>query len=1541
MITIKGNGFGISKKIGDNIFQTYNNTKRRGSIRIHYPIAYYLKIYYFTYIIIRGQKQTNQMRGFKNFLSQTRFTFVICVFLFFACAQKNTDSPVAADKSNSFKLPDIIPVKDPILVKLDTCPTPLTVIIPEKKADSFVLKTKDFTKVIHSPKVIPANLYVPLKTYKTSDGLPLNTVLSSFVDSKGNLWIGTGGSGVSRYDGKSFMTYSVSHGLPANNIYDILEDTKGNIWFATFSGISRYNGKSFTNYSTDQGLSNNSISSILQDKNGTIWVGTRNGLSKLPYGTTDFTNYSIADGLSSNNISCLFEDKYGAIWIGTSGGGLNRYDGKTFINYTTAQGLADNIVSSIAEDKNQNLCIGTQKGISFYNGKSFTNYTTTQGLAGNDVTSILKDKNGNLWFGTATGASLYNDNPLSDNTPIFTNYTTLNGLPNNRITSMAEDKSNNIWFTSTNGVFRLDRDWRFLPGHKASLSSYLLANDVVNNSVTSFLEDSKKNLWFGTLGAGVYRLSKDEKTFTTYTTAQGLPNDDVRNIVEDRKGNLWFVTTKGIARLDKEWKTFTTYTTKQGLANEIGTSMVEDSSGNLWFGTRGGGVSMLDKEWKTFTSYTTMQGLAHNIVRNLMEDKKGNLWFGTLGGGLSRLDKGHKYFTNYTTNNGLITDYVWNVFVDNNENIWLATEVGLIRFDGNTFSTYTTNQGLGDNGIGDILLNKNGRLWIATNSGISVLKGFDHIAKKEDSDSYLPASNPLSNLELSSSYNPDFEKYNVKTGYPINDINMNGMFMTKDRIIWAGTSDKLVRVDYNSLYKNPDPPNVVIQGLKINNESISWYDLKEDNENTDSLSSSPNITEEIHVFGKVLDEVVRNDMRRKFRTIEFDSITAFFPLPIHLVLPYQYNTLTFDFAAIEPAKPQLVKYQYMLEGYNTDWNPTTSQTRATFGNIFEGSYTFKLKAQSPDGVWSEPILYTFKLLPPWHRTWWAYAGYVLLAMVLLWLFAQWRSRQLRHKNLALETLIGERTEEIRKKNELLGHQTEKLKEMDTMKTHFFANISHEFRTPLTLIKGPIEKLEEEHQNNISTPNIKMIRRNANRLLNLVNQLLDLSKLDSGKLQLDLAEGDVFKCLRAAASAFSSQAASRNMDYQIKISSISLWAAFDRDKLEKIVYNLLGNSFKFTEDGDKVHISANHSGGRLQLVVSDSGQGIEKDKLPHIFDRFFQVDDSYTKQKSGSGIGLALTKELVGLMNGEIYVESEPEKGSIFKVMLPLEEIKSHKTEKRTVSPALAYYAEDEETKEPVTESKEVKLLIIEDNNDMRHFIKEQLEQDYQVLEAVNGKDGLQKANELVPDLIITDLMMPQMDGITLCKNLKTSIGTSHIPVIMLTARAGIENKLEGLETGADDYLTKPFSAKELQVRVKNLIEQRQQLRELYSRGISLDPKEITVTSLDERFLMEVLALLEENYNDPDFGVPEMQKGIGMSKTQLHLKLKALTDHPPGELLRNFRLKRASQLLSQTGENISQIAYAVGFNTLPYFTKCFKELYGITPSAFIQKSKSGS
>ena len=499
----------------------------------------------------------------------------------------------------------------------------------------------------------------------------------------------------------------------------------------------------------------------------------------------------------------------------------------------------------------------------------------------------------------------------------------------------------------------------------------------------------------------------------------------------------------------------------------------------------------------------------------------------------------------------------------------------------------------------------------------------------------------------------------------------------------------------------------------------------------------------------------------------------------------------------------------------------------------------------------------------------------------------------------------------------------KLTEVDKMKSHFFASVSHEFRTPLSLIKGPIEQFLQHPEKPLTTDKAQVIHRNSNRLLQLVNQLLDLSKMDSGNLRMENRDGDLYKFLAVVCSSFDSYAQQRGVVYTKHFDHTALPASFDHDKFEKIVYNLLSNAFKFTQRSGSVTFTCKHKDHELEMEVSDTGQGIALAHLPHIFDRFYQVTDQDSAFE-GTGIGLSLVKELVSLMEGNIDVTSQPGNGTKFTVSLPIVVISAdiNNSENEIAEPNVSH-----ET-----------ILIIEDNTDMRNFIRQQLEDEYRIVEAADGADGLNVARREIPDLIISDIMMPGMDGIALCEAVKRDERTSHIPLIMLTAVGGYESKIEGLQTGADDYLTKPFYSQELLVRVKNLITQRQQLRKKFGQQVVLQPKNITISNVDQLFLERVENAIEKYLSDPEFGVPQLQEALSMSKTQFHRKMKALTDQAPGEFLRNYRLKRAAQLLEQNGGSVTEIAFSVGFGSLSYFTRSFKDLFGASPSEYSQMQK---
>ncbi len=969
-----------------------------------------------------------------------RFCALLLVFVFCFLSCENKRKSDKKKKEDFYTPPKIVTVANPLVTLLDTCFKPAVLVPSEKGNVIYTIQTKDVGQTITVGA--PVTKYLPMgeaggftfmQNFNTEQGLALSSIACGYRDKVGNLWFGTYGGGVSRYDGKSFTNFTIAQGLAGNIVRSIVEDKKGNLWFGTTGGgVSKYdgqffetfttaqglvnnkvscimedktgnlwfgtsngiskldpcfgaikNGCRFTNYTTTQGVVCNDVSSIIEDKKGNIWFGTSNGISKYNSGTKLFTNFTSA-GTIHPNVSCIIEDKMGNIWFGTYGSGLCKYDGKLFTNFSIAQGLLSPSVNSIMEDGEGNLWFGTYGGgVSRYDGKSFTNFTTAEGLANNTVFSITNDKMGDIWFGTyGGGLSKYDGKSV-------TSFSPAQGLVSDKVWSITEDRKGNLWFATSSGISE------YIPNNTGtgspSFTNY--SSDILTANVRGGIEDKMGNLWFGiSSGASKY----DGKSFTYYSTAQGMINNGVYSIIEDKKGNIWFGTNGGgIVKYDgnrveaiergenipqdelkklngKLAKSFTNYTTAHGLVNNSVKCIAEDKKGNIWFGTKGSGVSRYDGT--SFVNYTTAQGLANNTIYAIKEDRMGNLWFATAGGGISKLVKSDtgrnlskKIFINYTTIQGLASDVVYAIVEDSLNNI----------------------------------------LWFGTNLGISGLH--------------------LNTLSLGEG-NIKFENFNNHTGYPIKDINTGSMYMDSKGILWAGTGDKLVRFDYKEVNKSTEPPVAFIQSLKIQEEKICWNTLKsalfgKQNNREDSLAT---INEEATIFNHVLTDAQRNEMHEKFADIKFDSIRNFYPVPENLVLPYTHNNITFDYGAIETGKPQLVRYQYFLAGYDNRWGPVTDKSTATFGNIYEGTYTFKLKAQSPDGIWSEPILYTFRVLPPWYRTWWMYCSYVFVVSIAGALFFRWRTAALRKEKEILERTVTERTKEVVEQKELIEEKQKEI-----------------------------------------------------------------------------------------------------------------------------------------------------------------------------------------------------------------------------------------------------------------------------------------------------------------------------------------------------------------------------------------------------------------------------------------------------------------------------------------------------------------------------------
>lgn len=1394
------------------------------------------------------------------------------------------------------------------------------------------------------PARIPAGFFITMQNFNTEDGLPLSSILCGFKDKAGNLWFGTSGNGISKYDGKRFTNYNASHGLIHNLIFSITEDSQGNIWFGTYGGVSIYNGIYFENLTIEQGLADNNVNHVLEDKSGNIWISTFNGLSRYnangnENGMSLIHNYTIDHGIPGKYISGTLEDSKGNLWVAT-GNGICKYNAVAEINgkqpfedFSGATGLEGQHVYCITEDDEGLIWLGTGEGLVRYDpaaeatGEPATRFfTIADGLISKRIRCMFDDRKGSLWLGTDEGLSELRKEDFS-----FVNYTTLQGLPNNAITSFTEDNAGSIWLgTLVGGLGRY--------GGK-SVVEFAEKQGLQVKIVYAVAEDREGNLWLGGNEGGLAKfeissqeaeakgLPAGENAFIHYTTSQGVTDQNIVTMLVDTSGKLWFGSADGLSTTDG--RSVLTYGAKQGLIDHNVVSLYEDSKGNIWIGTFEGGVSKFDG--KSFTKYNTEQGLVHNTVWDFLEDNTGVIWIATRGG-LSRFDG--ETFINFTTDQGLPDNKLSIVTEDNTGNLLIGSwggGVSIIRkswmdslsltdasqIEQNIFENYNTAHGLPNDVIYGIVEDHDGNIIIGTSYGLTILKG-----GLNDTRSQIAREG--------------VESFNQQTGYPIKDVSNNYSMIVDSRgFVWAGTGDKLVRFDYSKVLKNALPPHVFIRNVGINHEKISWHSLQAERGSESeafkwSRGMPAYVQNELNVFGKRLSENERTTLIHKFETIDFESVSAFHAIPEALVLPYTHNNISFEFAAVETTKPFLVAYQFMLEGIDKSWSALTNNTMTEYNDLGMGAYTFKLRARSPDGIWSDPVSYDFEVLPPWWLTWWATLSYLLLFFLVLFAIRRYElTRILLRNQLEIEKVT-----------------TDTLRKLDHLKSDFFANISHEFRTPLTLILGQIESVMTSATDTKVKERLRVANRNANRLLTLINELLDLSKLESGTMELAATSQNIVLFLKGLFFSFESFAAVKKIELGFVAETDQIPVCFDTDKMEKVFYNLLSNAFKFTPENGRITVSVTLEKGSLVVIrVKDTGTGISGDRLEHVFDRFYQVDGTSTRENEGSGIGLALAKELVELHKGKITVSSKENEGSEFVVTLPLDTNASEKQDSVESSSYSLQLEPAGQVSEPdgttdasdynVSGEREYRerILVVEDNSDVRNFIREKLEEKYRVIEARNGEEGIRKAQAEIPDLIISDVMMPKMDGYQFCKAIRADEKTSHIPIIMLTARADINDKIDGLETGVDVYLTKPFNVRELKANIRNLIQQRIQLRKQFSTSTVIRPSDVTTVSVDQAFLEKIVKTIETHFEDEQFSVENLAAHVNMSVSQLNRKLNALIDQPPGQLIRSLRLQRAADLLQNKAGTVSEICYKVGFSDNAYFSRAFKKQFGCSPSEY--------
>ena len=1007
-----------------------------------------------------------------------------------------------------------------------------------------------------------------------------------------------------------------------------------------------------------------------------------------------------------------------------------------------------------------------------------------------------------------------------------------------------------------------------------------------------------------------------------------LSFEDVDKFTEDRQGNLWIGTNGGgLIYFNRKTGKFTQYKHDPGnansLSNDIIVSLCIDHDQKLWVGTYFGGLDCFDG--KVFTHYKHNDKVAGSISDNrvwsILEDSSNRLWVGTFAGGVNIFDPSKKEFNNPFKQKGLTSPLVTAIFEDRDNNVWVCSYSGLdvILSKSGRVVHYTHNDSanslIADN-VNGITQDNRGLLWIATREGVSILNlkvnRFTSLTKVsglpdnnilnilEDNSGkiWLSTSNGLCRITLTpknDGFTFQFENFNETDGLQGREFNENAALKTRAGEIIFGGGHGFNIFDPLSIRPNSNKLKLVFTNFQLFNKNVK------PGEAIDGHS----------VLSRSISET--------------KSIT----------LNHNENVFTIEFAALNFFNAKL-KYQFMLEGFDNGWTTVDNTARkVTYTNLDGGDYTFKVRTVNLDDTRNtDSITLKIKVLPPFWKSTPGYIIYLIIISGILLFIRQMGVQKLRRK-FAVEQ---ERKE------------VERMYEVEKLKTKFLTNVSHEFRTPIALIMAPVDKMINQTTDTDKKLQLDMIKKNARRLLNLVNQLLDFRKMEAGETKLNIRTGDIIKFIKEIALSFTDIAVSKHIVFVFDTEIESLTADFDHDKVERILFNLLSNAFKFTPSGGHVSVLVSLVGGQseetgrsIEIKVIDTGIGIGQDKKERIFDRFFQNDVPGSIVNQGSGIGLAIAKEFVTMHKGKISVESDIGHGSCFTVHLPVSVTDGRSPDMSTGDNEFEKIAvANEVTSKNILKAGEKQtVLLIEDNDDFRFYLKDNLKEHFHIIEASNGKEGWQKALALHPDIIVSDISMPEMNGMDLCRKIKNDERTSHIPIILATAITGQEEELKGLKIGASDYMTKPFNFEVLLSKIKNLLQLRATFKKTYTRQLDFQLNEAEIPSADEKFMRDVIEHIEQNMLNPALSVNELSKHMGINRNTLYKRLLMITGKSPVEFIRLLRLKKAAHLLENGEMTIAEVSYQVGFNTPHYFTKSFKDEFNMLPSEFVlQNRKQG-
>ncbi|WP_017258092.1 hybrid sensor histidine kinase/response regulator transcription factor [Pedobacter arcticus] len=1316
----------------------------------------------------------------------------------------------------------------------------------------------------------------------------------------------------------SFDKLTVESGLSQSGVIAITQDSMGFMWFGTKNGPNRYDSKRFEIFKHDRKdstsiSSNQNVNSLLTDSKGDLWVGTQNGLNKYIPETKSFKRYfnipNDKSSLSNNTIRCLYEDKVGNLWIGTENG-LNRLNvngkfDRFFCQGSPGDGLVNKVIKAVFQASNGVVWVGTQFGLVALteknNSYSYKTYfhddADITSLSDNDIHTIIEDKERNLWIGTHFRGA----NQLKQGTSGFTHFTSENsGLVSNIIRKIIVDKHGKLWFGTLNGISIYD------PATKSFQNQTHNPEDpksLNQNSIYDIYEDRTGSVWVGTFygGVNVYHPNAiNFRVFKHYSYKSSLSSNIISVLTEDKFGNLWVGTeAEGLNHFNRKTGLFTNFSVEKG-KNSVSSNLIKaisiDSKENLWIAAYDGGVDYFDTRKNVFKHYNISDNKIASIKRitYILTDSQKRVWVGTKGRGLFLYNISTDSFNPLKTSTNkyhLPANNINCLYMDKENTLWVAADEGLffIKENAKSFVRVILNNSTYFNQVSFITQSFNGEmLFGGYNEGLVFYNPVNRKFKLYTTKDGLPSNTVAGIIEdnqnrvwvstdkgLALLKKGFIRVYDRNDGLPGNVFNYHSALKDSNGTLFFGGYNGLVSFNPADILDNKIAPKVVFTSLRLFNKEVP---VKEGNP---VLSKSLNKTEA-------------------------------------LVLNYQQNVFSIDFSALNFVKPKKNKYAYKLKGFERDWNEVEEPT-ATFTNLPDGKYTLLVKGSNNDGVYNDiPASLEIIIKPPFWRTWWAYLVYILAFLALLYLVMRF---------LLIRALL---------KREHNIHQ---------MKLDFFTNVSHEIRTPLTLILAPLEKIIQDTQNNFALKKqLLVIDKNAKRLMRLVNELMDFRKIESGKMQLNLSVGNIVSFVNEIYLSFQQLAQQQQINYTFKTDQQDIELYFDKDQLEKVIFNLLSNAFKFTaQHNAEVAVEISQQNQHIYIRIKDNGEGIAEEDSAKLFTDFYQVPN-HQQRNIGTGIGLALSKSIAKLHHGDLVLEQNVDDTSFcLSLMTGTSQYKPEEiaiavsfeeTSLFQLNKNLEEIAVDELKKKTSIVGNLPLLLVVDDNKDIKDFIVNTLNPFYQVIHANDGKEALLLAFEKLPDVVISDVMMPEMDGFELCSRLKTDIRTSHIPVVLLTARSSELHELEGLKTGADVYLTKPFSVTKLLVIVSNLIALHQNMREKFSQQFSLEPTTIKIESSDEEFLNKVLSLLEDNISNSEFNVNLFASEIGMSTSVFYKKIDALTGLTVNNFIKSIRLKRAFQLLQQKAGNVSQIAYMVGFNDAQYFSKEFKKQYGKPPSHYV-------